>query len=427
MTWLDAANHRDDTYLHDTVRLLWPVPAELSAGRKSWSLRRGAGRPDESYVVVPGAQRPKILLPLRPGRVSAAALRGFKTTQARREQWILRGLGLAARFGLTSALPDQLHITHPANQPRTDVRTALAERLDRAVFVSLNLSPPRAVRKPVLQLIDETGHTFAFAKLSVDALTADLVDAERRAVVALSAAPLHILRVPRLLHAGDWHGHRLIVQTALASGTNADPDDPLLAQAMTELAAVDGIVRARVVGSTYLARLRERVARLPSCGLGETLTTSLSRLASGGPGTGPELGFGMSHGDWTPWNTNLAEGRVQVWDWEKLERDVPIGFDAIHYHSQAAVVGERGSATQALADLLTHAAKTLAPFGVAADDAPWVVWLYALDLATRYLEDDEPTAGTAPMTRLSEWLPVTLRAAEHRCLGQDPYLRNVTS
>jgi hypothetical protein len=43
------------------------------------------------------------------------------------------------------------------------------------------------------------------------------------------------------------------------------------------------------------------------------------------------LQVGAWHGDWTPWNMSRRRGRLQLWDWERFERGVPLGLDRCHY------------------------------------------------------------------------------------------------
>ena len=67
----------------------------------------------------------------------------------------------------------------------------------------------------MLQLIAANGATIGFAKLGTGPLTRRLVRAETVALTALSHVDLPTVDVPTVLHTGQWHGHQVLVQSAL--------------------------------------------------------------------------------------------------------------------------------------------------------------------------------------------------------------------
>lgn len=389
----------DGSYLGSTLRLLWPG-ADLAPAPR---LRRGGGR---TYVMVPSADRPKLLLPARPRRVAAGALRNFKTAASPREQAATTLVALAAQLGMADLLPHAVRIA-PASD---DIVAHLSAALGQPLWPCLYVGPPRAVRKPVLQLLDARGRTFGFAKVGVDAFTRALVRAERDSVRFLSGRRWTALAVPEVLHAGTWSGHEVLVQSAFRRGAPPPSDSVPLGRAMHELARARGEHTARLLGSSYWQRLTDRLHALEP---GEHVPV-LQRLheAIGRHSGDAVIAFGSSHGDWAPWNMTAAGERILAWDWEKFESDVPIGFDAVHFDVQGRVVLAAVPADHAFADALHRAPALLRPIGVPAAVARVVVLLYALDIAVRYLEDGELSAGTTRMSRLGTWLESVARAAE---------------
>src|SRR5581483_11707468 len=102
---------------------------------------------------------------------------------------------------------------------------------------------------------------------------------------------------------------------------------------------------------------------------------------------------GSSHGDFAPWNMTAVADHVLVWDWEKFEPDVPVGFDLVHSDVQGAVVLAGASPSDAFAATERRGPELLAPVGNNAAHAELVLWLYAVDIASRYLVDREQEAG----------------------------------
>ncbi len=92
-----------------------------------------------------------------------------------------------------------------------------------------------------------------------------------------------------------------------------------------------------------------------------------------------------------------------VWDWERFTRDVPAGFDALHYWLQTEVGPGRGEPRAAASGCIDRAPQLLAPFGVDPADAGLTAILYLADLAIRYLADRQDEAG-ARFGRVGVWL-----------------------
>ena len=82
-----------------------------------------------------------------------------------------------------------------------------------------------------------------------------------------------------------------------------------------------------------------------------------------------------------------------VWDWERFEADVPVGYDALHRAVQTAIGNQGVDPTGAARALIAGADRTLAPFDQDGRSADLVVVLYLVELAARYLRDRQAEAG----------------------------------
>ncbi|NUQ89943.1 MAG: hypothetical protein HOQ43_15960, partial [Glycomyces artemisiae] len=285
----------------------------------------------------------------------------------------------------------------------------LAAVLGHDVHLSIHIGPARANRKPVLQILDGDANTVAFAKLGVNALTRELVDAETAATKRLSEfCDLKLVQVPRLLHAGNWNGHNLMVTSALpAWEAPADLGPARRSAAMRELADVCGTSRFPLGESDYAARLRLRLKALTDRGEpdADTLQTAGETLLDRYGST--TMTFGAWHGDWAPWNMRETPDRICLWDLERFETGVPYGFDAAHYRLQDDIVTKAADPTTAVLGLVADAPQILAPMGVAPGEAEPTALLYLVDLAARYMGDQAERAGAA-LGALGRWLLPTL-------------------
>lgn len=406
-------------YLWETLAALWPEPARIERrGRGVPGTGSRPGRPGRAggqteFLILPNEAKAVLLLPRRPRRATAAALRHYKASAVGRQRLRFRGLALGAQMGLADVLPQRITIGQPGDEPNADVVSYLRKVLDQELIVSLRIGPPRANRKPVLELLSPHGRLLGFAKVGITGLTRELVRAEAAALGVLETAGLTRLEVPRLLHHGHWQDHEVLVQAPLTgSGRAATP--AALTSAMAELATTAGVTIEPVGQSRYWRGLR---SRLEACG-GREPTGALLQIMADMQATAEatSLAFGSWHGDWTPWNMAFSGGRVLVWDWERFESGVPIGYDVLHYQLQGAVEQSNGAGGRAAAEAaLFTAPMRLGSLGVRPGSAVFVAALYLLEIAARYTCDGAAEAG-ARLGDVSWWLlpPLSRYAARLR-------------
>jgi hypothetical protein len=117
----------------------------------------------------------------------------------------------------------------------------------------------------------------------------------------------------------------------------------------------------------------------------------------------PTLTYGSWHGDLNPGNLAVVGDRVLVWDWERFESGVPVGFDVLHHDFQESVTVRSQDPEQAARRIIAHAPALLAPLEVASDQAPAVALAYFVWLAVRFLSDRQAEAG-ASLGDIDRWL-----------------------
>ncbi len=398
------------------ARLLWPEPATVTVGRT------GAGRPGGQpagdgggsgrrleFVLVPSAADPRLVVPLRPLTAAAAVARSHAAPGS--WQAAARTALMATAFASGAGhvlLRDRLVVDLPEGAVGLDEH--LSDVLGRPVVIGLRLGPPRANRKPVLQVVTLDGQLVAYAKLGVSPLTDALVTAEGEALARLGTAILGDVRVPEVLHAGTWQGHPLLVQAALPVRRSSGSDvGGRITRAMVFVAGTGrtaGRQPVAVADLPWWDRTHDVVRRLPVAGPAAELASAGDLLAAF---AGRRLPVGAWHGDWNPGNCAVVRDRVLVWDWERYETGVPAGFDALHLCLQSAI-GSGADPSAAAGRMMAEAAGLLAPFGVAPADARLVGMLYLWGLGARYAKDDQAAAGAA-VGRLETWLLPILHEA----------------
>ncbi|ASU82475.1 aminoglycoside phosphotransferase [Nocardiopsis gilva YIM 90087] len=413
----------ETTYLTDLAEVLWPCGGLLGRGTDTTPpSREPVPRPREAevreYLPVPSAHNPRVILPVTNRYAAARGISAFAQRHSFTARVRTALLTTAFSSGLAPLLlRDRLHV----GSGRT-IEHALATALDRDVVIAIHIGPPRANRKPVLLLLTPAGRTIGYAKIGVNDLTSRLVRAETDALRRLAEARLRDITVPRLIHAGEWNGHPMLVQEALPVGDQTDrPTRRQLLRCVLQICDLETVREIRLFASPYHRTLVNRIATLGERPEAHALRDAFDRLPD------VPLPFGAWHGDLTRWNVASTPRRAFVWDWERLAFDAPLGFDALHYELNECVqVGTH----QGVQRWLDSGARLLrdpliAGAGLRPETVSTVMALYLIDLATRYLHDRQLEAG-GRLAAVDDWLLPVLSGLGERAVQEALEARRVS-
>ncbi len=182
-----------------------------------------------------------------------------------------------------------------------------------------------------------------------------------------------------------------------AGSVAGTPDRATLNRAVLEIARIGGVVVEPWAAHPFGERLRSGVEDLGDRGAG--LREAVARLER----EAPTLPYGSWHGDLNPGNLAVVGDRMLVWDWERFDSGVPVGFDVLHHDFQESVTVRSQDPQQAARRIIADAPTLLAPLGVSGDQAPAVALAYFLWLAVRFLTDRQAEAG-ASLGDIDRWL-----------------------
>jgi lysophospholipase L1-like esterase len=375
---------------------------DIEAVYPRW-LSRSDGASTTEYLVVPHARNPRVLVPVSSRSVAVSSVRRCSVPQSSLSRLRREAVLLALAAGAAPLLlRDRLRLPRGAGS----IDAYLEDALGREVVLSLYIGPARANRKPVFQVLSPDGETLGFAKVGTRPLTRDLVRSEATTLAALSRTQLNLVQVPRVLHAGQWRGHEVLVQSALPTwSARTRLTKGALTAAEGEIATLFGVTHGQLATSAYWADLRDRLGTLVQAE-GQALAEVAGRLVERRPNL--DLQYGASHGDWTPWNMAITSEGLLVWDWERFAMGVPLGFDAMHCDLQSRL--QSGVPGPKAADQAIHrATKTLGSLSLTDESAEATALLYLLDLGARYAHDREAEAGRRLDAPGSWLLPALVR------------------
>jgi hypothetical protein len=383
-------------YAVEVARLLWPAPWGTPFVTRE---RHRAAPAHRDAYVLPRTRRPRVLVPTdRPGAASMAERVGrdgsLLTAPTRR----LLAWSVRARLLDLGRWPV---LRVEGRDPGADsIEQYLSERLGTDVRVGILLGTRRVNQKPVLQLFGADGTTLGYAKVGHNDLTAALVRREATALARVVGRAPRTFRVPEVLHEGRWAGLEVLVLSPLGAGRREPVSGSALLAAERELAGLEGTTTSVLADSSFWSRVRGTAAELREATDGHRLRTVVAHLEA--RHGADRLDFGAWHGDWGDWNMGMAGGALHVWDWERYDPAVPVGFDTLHHAAQGVRPGEREAARQESA-FLGSVPGRLALLGVGTDRHDVTLRLYLVEIALRYL--DALTHGATPaLRRRTSWV-----------------------
>jgi hypothetical protein len=372
--------------------LMWVVDA-LSDGNVN-----GAG---DEYVLIPGAKRPRALLPANRARIGAQALRQYSNATRLKTRTGAELLALALRSGLPWVAPT---LRLPGTLAQTPTLGSLAALLaevtgvDHPVLtVSLGASRPQA--KPVIQVLAPDGRLIAHAKVGWNQVTKPLVVNEHHMLAHVHRASPRTFRVPSILFAGDWNGRKLLVVRHGGSRSWFRPVDLRIPGAATrELSRLDDQPPTPLLRTRFWHQLDDRVTRVAGAGggLSEALTTASSRIVDRYAES--TLSLGVTHGDWAPWNMASLGSELLVWDWERASERGPLGMDALFFLLQTDIWIRGQEPLSSFEKLRRTAGPLLRALGLRAQDPSVLIALLALEMAVR--QEEGAAAGVRVPARV---------------------------
>lgn len=365
-----------------------------------------AGHPDAGrhrYVLMPSRSRPQMVLALAEPGAGWAALHRHSDAAALKVRVARELWAWACRTGLAGLIfsppmPDSAVGLRTGSLPWPDLIAEIFGRTDLTVAISVGQLRPQI--KPILHVSTKAGHLLGHIKVGWNDVTRSLVRHEAATLLALTGPDqptgagrvphLPALRVPRVLHHGEWHGREVLaVSDVGGSPWYRRRRMSLPAQATWQASRALGIDREALGTSTFWSDLSARAKRLLSHpavadALAADLAAALDAVESGHAAT--EFDFGLMHGDWAPWNMAALGSSLAVWDWERARIRGPVGFDGAFFRFQVDLWIRGLRPEQALLRSRSVLAETMSACGAPPQAGPVILRLVLLEVALRQLE-----------------------------------------
>ena len=293
------------------------------------------GRRSHNYRILSLKDGRGFILPVKPRRNAHLALQLYNPQ--RRKAIVGKAiLSLGMRWGVPQPFLRKLPTKERGDGERgVDVPASLLDHLEE-ILAAPNLSfamstgTPGPHRKPVIQAVTRQGIVLAYAKVGWNQSTAKLVGNEARVLQRMAGVHLESFSAPRLMHVGRWKDSYFSVQSAPQGHLSRAPGDlsPEYGASIRELRR-NGTVRLPLEKSDFWADLLRNCDHLKDeyrrRMVAQGLEAAERRLR------GQALPFYPCHGDFVPWNAQLVDGRLYLFDWEYAREQGLPGYDLIHF------------------------------------------------------------------------------------------------
>jgi hypothetical protein len=205
------------------------------------------------------------------------------------------------------------------------------------VSLTFRLSTPTNCRKLIAQAISASGEVLAIVKLPLTPGAVSRIRNEATTLARLNALGTLEEGVPRLLHAGEFEGSFVLIQTVAPSCAIAGPKSFDRMHQMF-LERLHEVSRSVCTGLQLLLLVAEDCAGSKEFQQFKGLFDLLGRDIRG-----TEVVCSLTHGDFAPWNTRAAQGALYVFDWESATDSRPSLWDEFHFRTQIAALLGRTS------------------------------------------------------------------------------------
>lgn len=278
------------------------------------------------YAVIGGRSNARWwLVPLENGRVTASGLALFQPllTSAR---YMKTMAALLSRLGLSSIWArNKVYI---AGESALQQYFSHEKSLSFAYFTGTD-SPHR---KLAVQVMDSSGNIKGYAKVSTNPAVKTLIQHETTTLNYLQTLQLQTANIPNVLFSGViGDSYTLVTDTLKTPGTKS----------VTKLQKMHlnfSLELAKKTADTLpfepnwlVNDLQSRFARLQNRLTPEwkaRLEKAIAEIEKYKEHLGQPV---MAHGDFTPWNTFVAGGKLYVFDWEYAIDKSTAAYDMIHF------------------------------------------------------------------------------------------------
>ena len=292
----------------------------------------------EEYGILPSIKNPRWIIPLVNPKVSASSLNIYQPSLFIPK--IVKKLAqVSFLFNGKRYLPlDKFFIL--SNSPSSFIYNIIKQSFSSSpIYLSLFTGTPGYYRKVCFQIMDEKGDILAYAKLAETPQTKNLTENEAKVLLYLDKLNIKTSAYPKLIFYKDFSRYSLLIQSACPKpfwlrNFSITKNHLLFLEELYRKTSKANQLPFYQLES--FVKIQQRVDRIllsiPSEWI-ERFLNGFEKIRDYIP-----MALSFSHGDFTPWNTSIKDGKLYIFDWEYATYDDPPLMDLFHFYIQPAVL-----------------------------------------------------------------------------------------
>ncbi|MGO9021239.1 MAG: phosphotransferase [Syntrophobacteraceae bacterium] len=285
------------------------------------------------FAVLPSKRTPRWLIPLGERCWSRSGLMIY-TPYKPVPRILKKLLMLFVGAGGASWLRDTVSVETAANFPLAGLVTEVTGEM-RPMF-ALSLGAPGSYRKLTVQVMRPDGQILGYIKLPLTEAATARIREEASMLGALQQFEALRPRVPKILYEGRWEDGYLLFEscgplTPAPAKFGSIYEDFLHKLWDSQPSEKPGLAVAEEVAQRWDTIKDRQNSILRSLGNG-ALARARRELA------GKKIRCGIVHGDFAPWNAQVSNGQLYVFDWESATPQSPVLWDIFHFHTQVSAL-----------------------------------------------------------------------------------------
>lgn len=285
------------------------------------------------FFALPSLNAPRWLFPLGRCRCTLEGLQIYKPYK-RRARILKALLTTMVTAHCQGFAPNQVLVASREILPlETLVREVTREY--QPVF-SLLVGTEAHFRKLTVQVMRPDGDILGYIKLPLTDAAVERVRHEAETLNHLWRFPALRPYIPQVLYSGEWGNGPILFQSGGPSRPGPQQFNSQCEEFLRLLLAIHSIEKpGHFLWEEVAARWCRTELNLASGwrDLGWAVIKKAKQELDG-----VLVRYGTTHGDFAPWNTRVADGRLYVFDWEYASWEAPTSWDIFHFKTQAAAL-----------------------------------------------------------------------------------------
>ena len=289
----------------------------------------------ETFELLPFKDGRGYLIPTSSRRVALSALNLYNP-QHRKARLAKNILAVGLRAGVAGPFLQGVRLAVQSDVTASDRgRISLPDHImevlaEKQLSFAVSSGTPGQHRKPVIQALARNGKIIGYIKVGWNKATNALVRNEAEMLTRLSGVNFNLLIIPSMIYAGWWNARFICIQSVPEGETESAPRKltPLYTAVLKEMKAFHTCLLP-LNESSFKVRFSQKMEHIRSTYYRSVLTRGI-HLVEKRLGNLP-LPFQFCHGDFTPWNASLHNGKLYLFDWEYSNFEWLPGWDLFHF------------------------------------------------------------------------------------------------